>query len=144
MKAIIVLVAVIDAELLVFVYHQESSDPPATPSYSVQGESAREASTGNDIQVWCESEPLTAQVYIARIWKGNTRTDFTFSSQKGYSGIVDAAEPHVGYCVPAGLTLKQVTDAYCRFLQDNPEKRSAPGALLFTEAMTGAWPCDTR
>jgi hypothetical protein len=119
--AMIVLLVVINASLGILIYNQNSSDPPATPSYSLQGEFTREASTGNDIQIWCESERLTARAYTARVW-GKT-------------------EPLVGYCEPAELTVQQATDVYCKFLEDNPEKRSAPGASLFTEAMRRAWPC---
>jgi Rap1a immunity proteins len=148
-NALIVLIVVINAGLGLFVYYQESSGPPATPFYSLQGESEREVSTGNDVQIWCESERLTAQAYTARVWRETAQTDFTPRSQKGHSGVVDAAaslesESLVGHCEPAGLTIREVTDAYCKFLQDNPEKRSAPGVSLFTEAMRGAWPCDRR
>jgi hypothetical protein len=145
--AMIVLLVVINASLGILIYNQNSSDPPATPSYSLQGEFTREASTGNDIQIWCESERLTARAYTARVWGKTKPADSTLNTKKGYSGFVDAAispekEPLVGYCEPADLTVQQVTNVYCKFLDDNPEKRSAPGALLFTEAMRRAWPCD--
>jgi Rap1a immunity proteins len=135
-NAMIVLLVVIDAGLGILAYIQESSDPPATATYSLQGEFARDASTGNDIQIWCESERLTARAYTAQVW-----------GKHEYSRFVDAAalrekDSLVGYCEPAELTVQQVTDLYCKFLEDNPEKRSMPGGLLFTEAMRRAWPCD--
>jgi Rap1a immunity proteins len=147
--ALLILFAAIVAGLGILVYYQDDSPGPisATPFYSVQGEAAREASTGNDIQIWCQSERLAARAYAAGVWDQSARTDFTLSLQKGYGVIDDAVvlrekEALVGYCAPAGLTLGRVTDVYCKFLEDNPEKRSATAASLFTEAMRRTWPCN--
>jgi hypothetical protein len=46
-----------------------------------------------------------------------------------------------GYCEPSNITVQQVTDIFCAFLRDSPQKRSDPAAMLFTEAMKRVWPC---
>jgi hypothetical protein len=47
----------------------------------------------------------------------------------------------VGYCIPEHATLEQVTDVFCKYLKDFPEKRDGLPAILFSEALTKAWPC---
>jgi Rap1a immunity proteins len=32
-------------------------------------------------------------------------------------------------------------EVFCGYLRDRPERRSAPAAALFKEAMQKAWPC---
>jgi hypothetical protein len=142
--AIIVLLVVINAALVVLVYYQDPSDAPA-PYYGIQAELSHDAPTGNDVQIWCESERLTAQAYTARIWGKTSPTDFTFGTQtESVEAAARKEESLARRCEPAELTVRQVTDAYCTFLQENPEKRSAPATLLFSEAVTRAWPCRPR
>jgi hypothetical protein len=45
------------------------------------------------------------------------------------------------YCVPEGVTARQVGDVFCKFLRENPERRHYVAALLFSAAMAAAWPC---
>jgi hypothetical protein len=103
--------------------------------------------TGNGIHVWCQFERSSAQAYTAGVWDHSARTDFDLNLQKGASVAVDAAvswekEMLVGYCEPSGVNVGQVTDVFCKYLRDKPEKRNAPAPLLFMEAMKRAWPCN--
>jgi Rap1a immunity proteins len=69
-----------------------------------------------------------------------------FNSLTSHSGGPDDAlidfeiELTFGYCESPHVTAQQVTDVFCAFLRDKPEKRSDPAAMLFTEAMKRAWP----
>jgi hypothetical protein len=101
---------------------------------------------GNDVHSWCQSDSLMALGYTAGVWDQSARTFADLSFQRGYSAQVDAAiswekEMIFGYCEPPHVTAQQVTDVFCHFLRDRPEKRSAPASLLFAEAMRNAWPC---
>jgi hypothetical protein len=46
-----------------------------------------------------------------------------------------------GYCAPRHVTVEQVTDVFCKYLRDLPEKRDGLPSILFSEALTKAWPC---
>jgi Rap1a immunity proteins len=47
----------------------------------------------------------------------------------------------VGYCTPKHATLEQVTGVFCDYLNESPAKRDGLPAILFSEALTKAWPC---
>jgi hypothetical protein len=45
------------------------------------------------------------------------------------------------YCRPPETTLNVITDVFCKYLRDMPEKRHGLPAILFNDAMTKAWSC---
>jgi hypothetical protein len=58
------------------------------------------------------------------------------------SHLVDFALDRFGrFCEPNHVTVEQVTDIFCAFLRDVPERRSEPATFLFLDAMKRAWPC---
>jgi Rap1a immunity proteins len=101
---------------------------------------------GNDVHSWCQSDPTLAIGYTAGLWDQSARAFNSLTLQSGHSVQVDAVidwqnEMTFGYCEPPHVTAQQVTDVFCAFLRDKPEKRSDPAAMLFTEAMKRVWPC---
>jgi Rap1a immunity proteins len=102
--------------------------------------------TGNDVHSLCQFNRSSAQSYTAGVWDHSARTVYGLNLQRGYSAMVDAAVSYekdflVGYCEPPRVTAGQVTDVFCAYLRDKPEKRNVNAALLFMEAMQTAWPC---
>jgi Rap1a immunity proteins len=102
--------------------------------------------SGNDVHSWCQSTPSIALGYTAGIMDQSARTFTDLSFQRGHSPEVDAAiswekEMIFGYCEPQHVTAQQVTDVFCAYLRDKPERRAAPAAILFKEAMQRVWPC---
>jgi Ssp1 endopeptidase immunity protein Rap1a len=103
--------------------------------------------TGNDVHSWCQSDPTLATGYTAGLWDQSARAFNSLTLSSGLSVQTDALialqeKLTAGYCEPPHVTVQQVTDVFCAFLRDKPEKRSAPAAMLFTEAMQRVWPCD--
>jgi len=103
--------------------------------------------SGNDVHSWCQSDGTLAQGYIAGLWDKSARAFNSLTILSGGSTQGDALidfenELTFGYCEPPHVAVQQVTDVFCAFLRDKPEKRSAPAAMLFTEAMKRAWPCN--
>ncbi|WP_162560463.1 Rap1a/Tai family immunity protein [Methylobacterium durans] len=60
-------------------------------------------------------------------------------------GIVDstapAAEELRPFCIPDGVSAKQVTEAVCKHLTDHPEGRRHRAGDLAATALLKAWPC---
>ncbi|WP_132255060.1 Rap1a/Tai family immunity protein [Methylobacterium segetis] len=60
-------------------------------------------------------------------------------------GIVDstapAAEEVRPFCVPDGVSAKQVKEAVCKHLTDHPEGRRHRAGDLAATALLKAWPC---
>ncbi len=45
------------------------------------------------------------------------------------------------FCEPDHVTVEQVTEIFCAFLRDVPQRRSEPATFLFCDAMKRAWAC---
>jgi len=45
------------------------------------------------------------------------------------------------YCIPAGASLGQAVDVFCKYLKDNPEERHLPASVLAAKSLGLAWPC---
>jgi hypothetical protein len=105
---------------------------------------------GNDVHSWCQSDHTLAMGYTAGLWDQSANGFNSLISHSGstsHSGgpgdaLIDSEiELTFGYCEPPHVTAQQVTDIFCAFLREKPEKRSDPAAMLFTEAMKRVWPC---
>lgn len=61
----------------------------------------------------------------------------------GSMALADGQEAHLGAsaCIRGTVTAKQVTDVFCRYLDEHPEERDAPAVLLWDKAAVSAWPC---
>lgn len=44
-------------------------------------------------------------------------------------------------CLPASVTIPQITDTYCKFLQDHPERRNLPASGLAYQMLIGFYSC---
>jgi hypothetical protein len=124
---------------------------------AVCGASATELSdrtffTGNDVYDWCRSDRHFAEGYVSGMFDEAAHGAFLIEGFKSkYSGkyaganmdyMIDLAlDRIVGYCAPERVRLEQVTDVFCNYLRDNPDKRSGLPSIMFSEALTKAWPC---
>jgi hypothetical protein len=101
---------------------------------------------GNDVHSWCQSDHTLAMGYTAGLWDQSARAFNSLTLHSGLSVQVDTVinwenQMAFGYCEPPNVTAQQVTEVFCAFLREKPEKRSDPAPMLFTEAMKRAWPC---
>jgi len=103
--------------------------------------------SGNKVHSWCQRDRLMAQAYSTGQWDANIRSAFvvdtTFRHMAHDAAIDFALETLGGFCVTHGdaVTVDQVTDVYCIYLRNAPEKRNRSAAVLFFEAIKKAWPC---
>lgn len=44
-------------------------------------------------------------------------------------------------CLPKSVTILQITDTYCKFLQDHPESRNLPASNLVYQMLVGFYSC---
>jgi hypothetical protein len=104
---------------------------------------------GNEVYEWCRSSRPMAIAYTVGVFDQAGRVTFTLGTtvRMPKNTSVDAVlnmaqELLVGHCIPAEqVTLNQMTDVFCAYLKDAPEKRREPATFLFQEAMKKAWPC---
>ena len=101
---------------------------------------------GNDVHSWCQSDHTLTMGYTAGLWDQSARAFNSLTLHSGLSVQVDTVidwenQMAFGYCEPPNVTAQQVTEVFCAFLREKPEKRSDPAPMLFTEAMKRAWPC---
>jgi hypothetical protein len=61
--------------------------------------------------------------------------------QRNNDTLVKSSLALDGYCIPEGTTPFQKANAYCRYLADNPERRSSSGAELWVSAAKAVSPC---
>jgi hypothetical protein len=101
--------------------------------------------TGNDILASCTA-PTTDPVHYAKL-----------ATCRGYvAGLVDGVDFAAGVfalqnnepetkliCVPAGVTIGQLTDVVIAYLQANPATRHRSGAAEGLIALYRAFPCST-
>jgi hypothetical protein len=110
---------------------------PATAFYS-----------GNDVYDFCQHDRTAAFAYVAGLYDGAAHAAFAIDgmrdlgkSPRNGTAVDFALKRVVGYCKPKHATLEQVTDVFCKYLREFPEKRDGLPAILFSEALTKAWPC---
>ncbi|NOC85614.1 MULTISPECIES: Rap1a/Tai family immunity protein [unclassified Ruegeria] len=48
----------------------------------------------------------------------------------------------LGYCTPNTVNSVQMVDVFVAYLKENPELRHIPAQILFTNALTEAFPCE--
>ena len=58
-------------------------------------------------------------------------------------GVADSYDG-VFFCVPAGVTAKQVVDVNRNYLYQHPEIRNEEAIVLVTGALSAVWPCATK
>ena len=48
------------------------------------------------------------------------------------------------FCIPAGVTNRQITEVVSKYLKDHPEKLHLNASDLVIDAIQTAWPCDEK
>jgi hypothetical protein len=105
--------------------------------------------SGNDVYDWCQHDRKAAQSYVAGMFDeaahsaaviDNTR-HWHKDMPKNDAEVDFALDRVVGYCAPERVVLEQVTNVFCAYLKDTPAKRDGLPAIMFSDALTKAWPC---
>ena len=104
--------------------------------------------SGKDVYGFCQRDRTTALAYTAGLYDQAAYAaliidHFRYIGDKTPQRDLDVdfhLNRIVGYCVEHA-TLEQVTDVFCTYLKDFPEKRDKLPQILFSEALTKAWPC---
>lgn len=78
--------------------------------------------TGNDLHRWCSGTRLMVLGYVSGV------TDMT--------GFL--RDP---VCLPDSVTMGQINDVVCKWIDDNPKERNRKGAQVTLMALRDAWPC---
>ncbi|MBY5362615.1 hypothetical protein HFO97_22240 [Rhizobium leguminosarum] len=104
---------------------------------------------GNDVYEYCTGAKSLATAYVGGWWdshandadianlaeltspEGNTRKHISF-----YTGQIKG-----NICIPPKVTLGQMVDVICKYLQDHPENRQLSMTGHFNVAFGTAWPC---
>jgi Rap1a immunity proteins len=103
--------------------------------------------SGNDVYGFCQYDRAVAFAYIAGLHDEAAHAAWVVGTPPtGLTPTIDRKidfqlKRIVGYCAPSGATVEQVADVFCKYLKDSPEKRDGLPSMLFSEALTKAWPC---
>jgi hypothetical protein len=104
--------------------------------------------SGNDVYDFCQHDRAAAFAYIAGLYDEAPHAAFAIDGMRDLSKppqnhpvVKFALKRVVGYCTPEHATLEQVTDVFCKYLREFPEKRDGQPPIPFSEALTKAWPC---
>lgn len=108
--------------------------------------------SGNDVYDWCRFDRTRAFSYVAGLFDQAAHAAAVIDDTRHWhkdmpknDAEVDfALERVVGYCAPDNATIEQVTDVLCIHLKDNPAKRDGLPAIMFSQALTKAWPCPKK
>jgi hypothetical protein len=105
--------------------------------------------SGNDVYGFCQHDRAVAFAYIAGLYDEAAHAalivdGFRYhgnATPQNNAAVDFSLRRIVGYCAPRGATVEQVADVFCKYLKDFPEKRDWLPSILFSEALTKAWPC---
>lgn len=108
--------------------------------------------SGNDVYDWCRYDRRIAFSYVAGLYDSAAHAATVIDSGRHFGKDVPNNDIEIdfafnrvaGYCMPDRATLEQVTDVFCAYLKDNPDKREGLPALMFPDALKKAWPCRGR
>ena len=84
--------------------------------------------TGNDVYSWCKNTRPLAQAYAAGMWDVTARTwgllyDFKTDAPTAVNTSLGMISDQLAnFCEPPGIIVEQVTDVFCSFLRDTPER----------------------
>jgi hypothetical protein len=110
------------------------------------------AISGNSIEEMCRTMPELAAMYATGVSDAHAIAESEFKIIRESLGrgreakfIEDMKNVETillgHYCVPDGVTVRQIGDVFCKFLRENPERREYMASFLFPAAMSKAWPC---
>lgn len=115
--------------------------------------------SGNDIYGYCSSSRALVNGFAAGVFDKGENDYYTYFSFV-WEAMDHAKDPVLkdrmsvksaegtlriaGYCEPKNIILNQVSDVFCRYLNNHPETRHKSAAELFTIALTEAWPCSNK
>jgi len=67
-----------------------------------------------------------------------------FMEGVGETEEVFSVTGHPFFCVPNGVTLRQLSDIFCNYLAEHPESRQYQGASLAMGALAEKFPCSSH
>lgn len=107
---------------------------------------------GNKIHRFCqESGTLFVRGYVTGLFDRSEDAYWAIvglgakmapADREKYTASTNGAMNEIqGYCAPEKVTVRQLTDVFCKYLRDNPADRHEPASSLFSKAVGHAWPC---
>lgn len=81
---------------------------------------------GNKLNELCQADRTYVAAYISGAADAFT-TDFSGETKR--------------ICLPLTITRSQLTNSYCKYLSENPEKRDLPGNVLAYQVLLNLYRC---
>jgi hypothetical protein len=60
------------------------------------------------------------------------------------AGVAQILPPNYQACIPATLTLRQLTLVVLKYIEARPQRMNEDFRVLSVEALHNAWPCDSQ
>ena len=108
------------------------------------GPTAAGISTGGEVQAWCKDieldEPLAdgqetsaCVAFLAGVWGA--------AHLLGILGYRNNIGEPLGYCMPDGVSMRQMHEVWLHYARENPDDLQLPAAVLVLTAFEKVWPC---
>jgi hypothetical protein len=105
--------------------------------------------TGNDLFQYCRSYDPLVLGYLAGLEDAAERTQLAeeyvlAQSSANYHGneVVSTHKATHPYCLQSTVTLGQLSEVFCRYLEQFPSERHLTASALVSKALTQAFPCN--
>ena len=69
----------------------------------------------------------------------NVVTAYTLGAVDAFTTTFSGEKKRI--CLPLTVTVPQITDVFCKYLQGNPENRNLPGNALVYQMLLNIYPC---
>uniref|UniRef100_E6VLM9 Rap1a immunity protein domain-containing protein n=1 Tax=Rhodopseudomonas palustris (strain DX-1) TaxID=652103 RepID=E6VLM9_RHOPX len=103
---------------------------------------------GNRFKEGCEvSRPFISGFVLGTVSKSVADMNIVLNRLDGGDAsskinVAEVAAELSPYCIPLNATLGQMTDVFCKYLEDNPALRHRSAGGLLIDAMRSTWPCN--
>lgn len=85
---------------------------------------------------------LTGNELFADLKRNDVSYEYGYSSGFLFGAVQKSVlEAKKIYCIPAGVTNRQLIDVTINYLQSSPEIRNLPAIILIEMGFMRAWPC---
>ena len=94
---------------------------------------------GNELHAWLQGTKKFVREHRYENWEREMEKS---ALAEGYiKGIVDSSQRRL-FCVPGRVTVRQLMDVTSQYLENHPENRHQPAALIVTTALRQKFPCE--
>ena len=85
---------------------------------------------------------LTGNELFADLKRNDVSYEYGYSSGFLFGAVQKSVlETKKIYCIPSGVTQRQIIDVTINYLQNSPEIRNLPAIILIEMGFMRAWPC---